>query len=308
MVIDRNDTSHLKKSWVISTMIARELLLCQNGDRLPAIQEYADRFTSSRGIVQNALARLQECGAVLLEKRGKRGTFLQHNNRAALLEAAGLLYITGSMAPPVNISVASLATGICLSFGGGPPSFNFAFMHSSENRAKALSRMVCQFVVVSRHSAEVLVRKYPDLAVALTLDGSAYESPLCLWSNRADVSEIKDGDSIAVDPNSNDQYEVTMRLCAGKQVRIQQEPYLSTRLSLINRKVDFVVLRQNEGLADCFALPIGQQQTVDMTVPAVLVNRNDYCMDCIVREFLDLSKIARVQGEVLNRRRLPEFY
>lgn len=308
MGISSNNSNHLKKSWIIGAMIARELLLCKEGDKLPAIQEYANNFSSSRGVVQNALAQLQEDKTIILSKRGKLGTVLQKTNNEKLLKAADLQYMTGSMAPPIDENSASLATGISLSFKEGSPYFNFAFMHSSENRAKALNRMACDFIVVSKYSAKFLMEKYPDITIAITLDGSIYQSPLCLWSKNKDAKEIQNGNSIAVDPNSNDQYEATMKICEGKDVHLHKKPYLSTRLALINNDVDFVVLRQNEVLDGCYPIPITIEESVDATIPVIMINRNDYYMDRILCSKLNLSEIANIQNEVLASRRPPEFY
>lgn len=301
-------SSHLKKSWLINTIIARELLLYEKGDRLPAIQEYADRLSSSRGIVQNAFQSLLESGAVMLEKRGKRGTYLLGKNEARLLEAADLQYITGSLVPPVNFYATGLATGVSLTFAKSPIALNLAFMHSSQNRAMALSRMACDFTMVSANAAAILLKKFPDLKLAMRLEGAEYSPPLCLWSADHGACAISDGDSIAVDKNSNDQFETTMRLCEGKQVRIEYVPYLSTRLAFLHGRVNFVVLRAYEEIPGARCIPIPLELSGDVTTPAILVNSNNYAMDLIVQKYLDNALLVSIQQDVMQGRREPEFY
>lgn len=301
-------TAQYKKSWLVSTRIARDLLSCQVGDRLPTIQEFTQRLKSSRGIVQNALKLMQEQGAIQLDIKGKSGSFLTQMDRAKLFELADLHYITGSMAAPLAINFAGLATGICSAMDSCPTNFNFSFMHSSENRAKALSRMVYDFVVVSLHSAKQLEQKYPDLQMALVLAGSIYSSPLVLVSSRPEATELTDGSTIAADPHSNDQYTITQALCQGKDVRIVHAPYISTSALLAAGEVDFVVRRRTELPEGAPYIPLPIPQKEDMTLPVLLVNRHNYGIDRILRQYLAPSHIAETQAQVMAGRREPEFY
>ena len=102
-----------KKSWLVHACIARELVNCSVGERLPTIQEFTERLHSSRGIVQNALDELQDKGGISLEKRGKMGTFITALERETLFRLGGLEFITGTMPPPMTGDLTSLASGIC---------------------------------------------------------------------------------------------------------------------------------------------------------------------------------------------------
>lgn len=299
-----------KKSWVISTIVARDMIGMTVGERLPTIAEYAQRLDSSRGVVQSALAMMESAGAIRLEKRGKSGTFLIESDLAKLFDLADMQYITASMPPPLNSSLAALATGVCVSMDNCPATFNFGFMHSSENRSKALVRQVYDFVIVSHYSAKKLVKLYPELSIALVMKKAYYSPKFYLYSNRMGVRHISDGDRIAADPNSNDQYDLTLAVCEGKKVEIVHEPYLSTRIVFENGSVDFVVQRSKDGLADrvIFEQIEIPEQTEDMMVAAVLVNKNNYGMDSIARRYLDDDTIAFTQEEVDAGRMRYSFY
>lgn len=302
-------SSPYKKSWLISTMIAREMIGLSEGDRLPTIAEYAQSFDSSRGIVQNALAMLQQQGAIGLEKRGKVGTFVTRLNLPLLFELANLQYITASMAPPLNPYFSSLATGVCASIAECPATFNFGFMHSSESRAKALVRHVYDFIIVSQHSAQVLVQRYPELEIAFALKKSIYSPRFILCSNRKGVRQISDGDRIVADKYSNDQYEITLRLCKGKHITIIQEPYLNAHNIYDQGKADFIVQREDEykkkDTEEWIAI---EDQDLDMTFPAVVINKDSYGMEAILRRYLVDDVIAHVQAEVRAGRQQVSFY
>ena len=109
--------SAYRKEWYVGACIAKGFLGTPVGSRIPTITEYAEDFASSRGIVQNALAKLEENGVILLDRQGKKGTYLMARQEESLFAQAGLSHLTASMPPPINRHFAGLATGSC-SFPG----------------------------------------------------------------------------------------------------------------------------------------------------------------------------------------------
>lgn len=299
-----------KKSWVITTQIAREILCHQPGDRLPAVQDYSLWYESSRGIVQNALKKLQDSGAVVLEKRGKIGSFLTSMDERLLFDLADLRYITGSMPPPLNRHYSSLASAVCTAITTCPCTFNFAFMHSAENRVAALQRMVYDFAIVSLHSAKRLVELYPEMEIGLVLDDCLYSPPFALLSNTPGATAITDGCTIAVDPKSTDQYHITMDLCRDKRVHIIHAPYIKCGALFAAGQVDFMVYREGEHTRSVppQLTPIVSSQNREMTTPAVLINRGNYALGRILSKYLSVSDLRIYQQEVLAGVRDADFY
>ena len=62
---------------LVTMSIARETILLDLGDRMRTVDDYVDLFDVSRGTVQKALSRLENTGAVSIEKRGVLGSFLK---------------------------------------------------------------------------------------------------------------------------------------------------------------------------------------------------------------------------------------
>ena len=105
-----------QKLGVAVNRLALDLLTRQEGERIPSISEYQEKFQFSRGTVQNALAFPKESDAVELVSRGHLGTFIDRLDYRRLQECSfnkellgessmRLLYqiIQGETVEPVNL-------------------------------------------------------------------------------------------------------------------------------------------------------------------------------------------------------------
>ena len=300
-----------KKSWLCVTHIARDLICLEPGERIATVQEYTEKFDSSRGIIQNALQLLQEQGAVVLEKKGKTGCFIKEQNMTELFRLAELDYIMGSMPPPLTPHYASLASGICADMESCPASFNFSFMHSGGNRAKALSRSIFDFSIVSLNTANCLIEKNPQLSIALELPGSIYSPAFQILSSIPEAKEIKKGARIASDPNSPDQYSIACHFADEFGAEIVPTPYMTIPNALRTGRADFMAARVGEAESYPFIksiIPIGDIQNSDMVIPAVLVHKSNYGIAAILRKYLNPGSISQVQRDVLKGTREASFY
>lgn len=305
------NTSYYKKSGLVIANIARQMILMEPGGRLPTIQEFTEMFDSSRGVVQNALMVLQKEGGIVLENRGKMGSFLVANDPGRLFGLANISSITGSMPTPLNRYIGGLATGICQAMSSCPAPFAFAFMQGSEQRAGALVRSLYDFVVVTAASAKQHVREHPELEIVMTLDGCSYSPQfvLCTYSDAPDG--IGEGCVVGVDSTSTDHYTITRRLCAGKKVNFRPIPYMGLRSALMAREIDCIVYRDFSALlseGEFRVLPIGDEKQDDYLLPAVVSNRNNFGMAAIVKRYLDPRVVAASQKDVLEYRAEPRFF
>jgi hypothetical protein len=280
------------------------------GDKLPTIQEFTQRLNSSRGIVQKALEEVQKSGGIVLEKRGKMGTYIGAVNQEILFRFGGLESITATMPSPVTREFAGLATGICDAMQNSPVPFNFAFIHGAGTRAAALSRMTYDFAVTSRSSANWIVARYPDLEMIMPLDGCIYSPPFMLCGNRPGARTIFNGAVLGVDPNSPDQYCLTERLCRGKKVRIIERPYITCRALFLSGEIDFLVYRCESWKYDPKkeTIPLEDGQSEDYTIPAIVINKKNYNIGNILKSLLNPSIIAEGQSAVLEERREVQYH
>ena len=301
---------YYKKTGLAATRIARAFLALSVGERIPTIQEFVQSLGAARGTVQSALTALEAEGAVRLEKRGKMGSYIAKMDLPALFRLADLSYITGSMPAPISLTLAGLATGICRAMSACPVPFTFAFVQGAGNRVEALRRMVYDFVVVSQAAARHHTGLYPELEIAAVLEQSRYSAPYVLYCNRPGADTLRDGFSIAVDPTSTDQWQITGQLCAGRDVRIVTCPYIATRAAFLAREVDCVVYRAGDidGGNGVRALPLPAGADEAQERPAVLVNRNNYGISSVLHAYLDDAQIANAQQAVVDMRAEPQFY
>lgn len=320
------DKTPYKKDWLVGTRIARGLIGVQRGVKIPTIQEYTDLFKCSRGIVQNAIDGLEETGAIVLDRRGKSGTWLAAKDEKKLFDNAGLHFITGSMPAPLSIHHAGLATGICQAMNKCAAPFTFAFVQGSKNRVEALLREVYDFVVVTQSAAEEYQACFPELALAFPLEGCVYSLPYTLYINKPGVSEVQDGMSIAADPTSTDQWELTELVCAGRDVRVLEMPYVSCNFAFLSGEADCVVMQgelsarqanlnslffaaeRRMSLAEVSAIPIECEKTEKLHQPVILVNRKNYGMDGILKSYLSGNLVSHIQSLVIDFKMAPQFY
>jgi DNA-binding transcriptional regulator YhcF (GntR family) len=299
-----------KKSWLINTYIARDLIGFSAGDRLPTIHEFAQKHDSSRGIVQKSMEGLQKNGAIVLEKRGKMGTYISAVNREILFRLGGLEYITATMPPAITEDLAGLATGICDAMEECPVPFNFAFIHGADKRGAALSMTIYDFAVTSQAATARITAKYPDLDTMTFLDGCVYSPPFVLCGKRPGVWNISDGDTIAADPSSVDQYTLTKRFCKGKKVRIIERPYVTCRALFISGKIDFLIYRNETWIQEYNvpAIPLEYELASTYLLPAILINKHNYNIGTILKAFLRPSLIAESQAAVMDHRKEMQIY
>jgi hypothetical protein len=308
--MDEGFSQKYKKSWLINTRIARDLIGFSAGDRLPTIQEFTQKHLSSRGIVQKALDGLQDSGAITLEKRGKMGTYISAVNQEALFRLGGLEYITATMPPAITGDLAGLATGICDAMEGCPAPFNFAFIHGADKRGAALSRMVYDFAVTSQAAAGRLLARYPDLTVIMLLAGCVYSPPFVLCRRRPEGRGGPDRGTMAADPSSMDQYLLTKRFCRGKKIRIIERPYVTCRALFIAGEIDFLIYRNEAWIREYKvpAVPLEYGRGPAYLLPAVLINKNNYNIGTVLKAFLRAPLIAESQRDVLEHRKEIQIY
>lgn len=301
--------------------IARDFYLMNPGERIPTILEYTERFSVSRGIVQNAIRQLEEEGCISIEKRGVKGTFLREKDDKRLYAYTGWGSVTGTMPLPLSINLTSLATALGEQLEDAEFPFSFAYITGSERRLFALEQMMYDFIVVTRATALHYLDSCDFVRECITLSDCSYASDFVLYFLDRTKHEIEDGMRIAVDMNCRDQWELTQLLCRGKNVEFVPFPYISFE-NLVRKKVaDCVVYRlldigTQRGSttiqeADLHAEPIrveGAFSSGDGRVPVVLVNRENYGMDRLLQRYIDPGRAGVIQQAVISGEKSYKLY
>jgi hypothetical protein len=302
------NSAQYKKTWYVKTAVARILIGCKEDDRIPTLEELVEFTSSSRGLVQNALKHLQDEGAVSLAKRGKMGTFVTSVDVKALFRLGDLSFITGSMPTPLTQILAGLATGICKMMNECPAPFNFAFVQASGNRVDALLRRIYDFVVVSERAALEHINEHPCLEIAAILEESLYAKPYKLCTVDPAIKEVKDGMRLAADPKSIDQYQLTLEMCRGKDVKIIPCSFTTSHAMFKSGEVDATIFNADEWAAQpgVFTWPLpGQDKPVR---PCILIHEENLAMGDILRRYLKDQEIAQCQMDVVEGRMQAQYF
>lgn len=317
--------SPYRKEWYVGTSIAKGFIGMSIGERIPTITDYAEAFSCSRGIVQNALTFLEEQRAVTLDKQGKKGTYLLNKNEDQLYRYSGLNHLTGSMPPPVNQHFAGLATAICNGMSQCQIPFTFAFVQGSENRVRALLNGAYDFVVTTQFAADEYVKQYPEIEIAFPFEGCEYALPYKLYINKPNKKGVEDGMTIAVDPTSSDHVALTKQICKGKNVTMKEMPLISGVYAFYTGQIDCIVFRDgiernNNNLVNLI-LKNGNCVSPDqiseislteagrsMQTPVALVDKSNYGMAGILKNYLSGENVGFIQNQVISGNMVPQFY
>lgn len=310
------NVSMYKKSALMLMNMARDLFLTDIGEQIPTINEYTEKFSVSRGIVQQALETLTEDESITVEKRGVLGSYLVAADYKKLYGHTGWGSITGTMPIPLTPYFTSLATAICEVLSTSPIGFSFAYMSGSVKRAEALKNGVYDFMVVSRSAARLHMMQYEGLEICAQLNGAEYSREYMLYFMDPKKSQIEDGMRVGVDPVCMDQKVLTDRLCLGKNVEIVEFPFIGFEDITRSGKVDCVVFRHIGWSTDADKLDFREVSIdgvegfskEDMNTPVVLVRSENYGIDRLLKKYLNSDNISRIQKEVLSGSRTMKFY
>ncbi len=308
------NTNFYKKSGIIIMNIARDFFAMKVGDRISTIFEYTEKFSVSRGIVQNALARLEAEGCIAIEKKGVKGTFLTEIDYKKLYPYTNWGSVTGTMPVPLNPFLSSLTTAVCEQMGRAPFPFSFAYVTGSEKRMEAMKNMMYDFMIVSQSSAQKYLDEYDFLSVCAVLDTCIYSPEYVIYFINPEKTEIEDGMRVGIDPTCLDQAKLTKILCQGKRVSFVEFPYIAIEDLTRERKVDCVVYRILDWCNDDARLGIVRLGDVpgfsekETKTPVILTNKENYGIDRLLQQYMNPEEMSQIQTEVLFGKRAVKFY
>ena len=165
---------------IVAKYIARELLLLDEGSRIPTVDEYEERFGVSRGTVQKALAIVDDQKVVELRKRGVLGTFLYGKNLTRLWQLSGWTNLTGAGALPSTKRQEALSSAIYVAFETSRHLSTLLTCRGPTDVSKACWQ-TSNFVVTSKGAAEYLIQEMPSkVRIALELEPYSFLSGYCI--------------------------------------------------------------------------------------------------------------------------------
>jgi len=299
---------------LVTIAIAREAILLDLGERMRTVDDYVDMFDVSRGTVQKALTRLEESGAITVEKRGVLGSYLTDRHIEILWHEAEWDQLTGAGAIPRTRRQEALASSVYAAFEDAGIPFSLAYLQGALRRVKGLLTNQYDFVLSSKSAANLIVPEYEDrVKIAIELEPYSYLSGYTTITRIGD--HPKNAKRIGVDANSPDHAIVTKRIFDETVARGEAE-YVELKYTkmptateagfidafVFNRDVmDYV---QNAPPLDLHDIPF-ELDLIDLTRAVVMTSANNYRIDNLLRGILNPERLSVIQQEVYDGTRFP---
>jgi hypothetical protein len=288
--------------------IAKQLILCEPGDRVPTVQQFAESLETGVGTVQRALALLTDTGVLELDPRGKRGTFLAAIDRPGLWRASLQTLMIGLMPLPYTRRYEGLATGLRAQLEALDVPFSLAFMSGAASRLSAVA-VGEQFAVISALAAQVARDEGRQIEICLDFGPQSYvEGHALVWATK----RRKRHPRVGVNFQSYDQLELVRREF-GDRAEYVDVPYLQVLEHLRARHFD-VTLWATDAIAGVEDLPVTELTSpaalalIPSNTSAVVVTAGDHAIThALLRHELDVEAVRAVQREVLAGSRVPHY-
>ncbi len=299
---------------LVTMSIARETILLDIGDRMRTVDDYVDLFDVSRGTVQKALSRLENSGAVSIEKRGVLGSFLKGRDRDILWYEADWHHVTGAGAISRTRRQEALASSVYTAFEEAKIPLSLAYLQGSLRRVQGLLANQYDFVLASKCAADLILRQYEDqIEIAIALEPFSFLSGYTIVTRVG--CKVEDAKRVGIDSNSPDHAIVTKRVFSDR-VEKGETDFVDLHFTkmptatamghidafVFNRDVmDFVL---NIPPLDLHEIPF-ELDLAELTRAVVLTSTNNYRVDDFLRIILQPDALATIQSEVMEGRRLP---
>lgn len=301
-----------QKNGITVRNISRDLLCLNIGDIMTPIAEYTEKFTVSRWTIQTAIQFLLENKCMTVEKHGSKGTIVREMNRKALWELADFNPTLALVPPPSSKIHDSLYTGLTEAFKQSDYPVNLAYMVPGGLRMQYLNSGRCHFIIVSALAARLMLPENPDLEIVIELKDAIYSLPFRLYAKKGGSLEIKDGTRVGYYEAAAEQSYMTDALCEGKKVVKVSNNYHGCVNALGKGEIDVLVKRsdiESSVFEDC---PYVELNTTEdhmlATKPVILINKNEYSMDRLVKKYINPKVIAEKQKEVLEEKCPRNYY
>ncbi|NMA17783.1 MAG: hypothetical protein GX939_03350 [Clostridiaceae bacterium] len=304
------NTMFRQKVGIAAQQIAAQIIPLDVGNRVPTVSDWTLQLGVARGTIQTAIQYLRDSGAVKLQFRGKKGSYIVQMDRMKLTEIAGLHGLIGVMPLPYSKKYEGLATGIYNVLNDAGLNTNLAFMRGSDNRLRTLMQERCDFAVMSELTAEYYIKMGYQVAVVLNLGNFSYVDKHVVLV-RKDFKGHFNGLKVGVDNSSIDQKMMTASFFERYNVTYVPLIYSDIIASLRSRKIDAAVWNFdniNFSENELSYLPISQNELQIADTRAVILCRQADTLVCsLLGKNVNAQSILEYQRDVLVGRMTPRY-
>lgn len=296
----------VKKEGVALASLARYLLGEQCGNRLKTIDELAAECQFSVGLIQAALKTLEHSGAIVIERRGRNGSYLVSTDNTALFNHLDLHNVVCAMPLPYTRLYEGLASGLKAQFQDMP--FYFAHMRGADVRVECLLNGVYDMAVVSKLSAQRYLEA-GDLAIAMALGPHSYVSEHRLICRQGERKALR---RVGLDSRSTDQKVMTEAYFQNQAIELVNVSYHDC-LSLIARgEIDAAIWNVD---SETQLATLGLESSalednarfIEATQAVILTRADDYPVMQLVQMQVNQETLLAHQQRVVNGLEEPRY-
>lgn len=306
---------YMRKEGAVAVNLARRLMAMEPGERLPRLTDLAREFQVGQGTVHQALKSLVEAGAAEIQSRGHLGSFLATVDYRKLWELSGNGTLMGLMPLPYSRRYEGLATGLYEAFETAGIPVNIGYMRGSSKRLEAVLEGHADFAVTSALAADEALRsKEQEWLAPVWLGPESYVSIHAILTLNPAFTGIQNGMRIGVDRASLDQFWLTEAECEGKDVEFVEVPYMNVVEELHQGKIDAAIWNSDEAVErypGVHIVPLANEQARSLaeanTEAVVLIRRDREDLRHLLKRFLLVDQVRRVQEEVMSKKRMPTY-
>ena len=304
----------VSKQGIAVIKMANLLLTHQRGDRLPPIQEYAEKFNTGIGTVHAAIAYLQEIEAVALDSRGHLGTFIREINYPLIWSLCGQNHIVGGMPLPYSRRLEGLATGLHEAFDKAGVALNLVYTRGALNRLQALAMEKFDFVILSRFAFNNAIERGLTIEEVLSLGTGSYVGQHIVLLADTEKSGIEDGMRVGIDPVSIDQVLLAKEACSGRKVKYVEINYMNLMVAMQKGQIDATIWNGDDFYASSHpfkAIPLSQSiqaaHLQENTEAIIAVEQGNRLVLQTLRSIIYKDQVLSIQKQVMSNQHLPIY-
>lgn len=295
----------------INRRLAGYFLSLEPGINIESVRDLAAAMEASIGLISESITRLEELGAIEIDRRGQLGSFLVRQSVGRLWAAAVNQPLVIAHTLPSNRRYEGLAAALKKVFNDAGIETYFIFVRGSRTRLNALRENRCHIAIVSQFAAEGL-RSHSEETAATLLPGSFVKSHQVFFRK-----DMKSDQSIkvAIDPDSFDQTQLSNIEFKGQPFDFHKITFMSIRQYLSEKKVDMAIWTEEDmenQLGNSISMRPLSKNTSEIVggrnTRAALVTRfNDDATRALVQKVIDPTAIHAIQQAVISGALIPEY-
>lgn len=307
--VEQNTT---KSSDELDRLLAKFLIGLKVDDRLPTVRRLALEHGSSPASIHAALWRIEEGGAVTIERRGRLGTFLRERRLDRLWTAAERQPLVLALPLPSTPRYEGLATGLKTVLTDTGIECFLIFVRGSRQRMQALRQGRCHVAIMSSFAAGELCSHHETSTLELPVGSFVKDHRVFYADSRVPTDRPL---HVVVDRDSLDQQLLTELQFEDQAIELVPATYIQFARLLKEGHAHAAVWSTDEmderrppGISDQDLSERVRQRIGTSDTRASLVARTaNVSVRVAVTEGIDVSSVMDIQQKVIAGDIVPEY-